>query len=122
MKTFKVIDFWLQISIIIGCIIACVAIPQYALGCYFVVGAVQVLDMIIHELKTWFTNKNSNRYYYHRIVLVCVSLMALTPLINAFFFIYYLLVFIAPFMAVYYTVICYRETRVVKAKELIHLK
>ena len=122
MKTFKVIDFWFQISVIVGCIIFSLFVQEYILSCYFVVGTVQVLDMIFHELKNWFTTKGSNRYYYHRLVLVCVSLMALAPVIGFLAFIFYIMIFVAPFMAIYYSVVCYKETRVVKAKELIHLK
>jgi len=66
--------------------------------------------MLIHEITKSFIPKNSARRVYQNIVYVIVSFMLLAPLLNGFALIFYPMVFVAPFMAIYYLSICYRET------------
>lgn len=88
---------------------------EYVFTGYFVVGAVQLLSILIHIIKGWFIGFTSLRTYYNWFLVI------LAILIPTGFSIYFLL-FASPIMALFYLFICYREWRVLKFKELIHLK
>ncbi len=123
MLVFKKIDFWISaIGIFAFAILSLIMQDGTFMVGYITVGAWQVVSMLVHHFNNSFTNKGSLRYYYHYITLVTVLLMLSTPLLKITGFVFVILLFIAPFMAVYYTSICFKELKVLEAKALIHLK
>lgn len=81
---------------------------------YFIVGGVQLLSMLFHIGKGWFSNHSVRFVYY--IFLVFIAVLCFGGI--GFF----ILLYIAPLMAVFYVYICYREWKILKFKELVHLK
>ena len=112
MKIIKQTDVAISLSLIILFVIMGLinGDATFLIG-YFVVGGWQVISMIVHTLKGWFTNKNSSRYIYHWVVC-CIIITGLTGLIEPFFLALfaYTMLLAAPVMALYYTWICYDET------------
>lgn len=117
MRQFKQIEFYLNIILIASFTISMLVMQKGELLflSYFIVGAVQVIGMIIHELNRWFTAKKSTRRYYHWIVLILILLF---PAGFSFWF----LLYTAPFFALFYTYICWKELQTVKFKQFVHLK
>ncbi len=114
MKKFKQIDLTISCLLITGFIIAGLINRDttFIIG-YFVVGAWQVISMIVHAINKWFTERGSARFYYHWIVLSIFILTGLSFLVQTItIFIMYGMLFAAPFMALYYTWLCYREVYV----------
>jgi hypothetical protein len=115
MKKFKTADY--RISILLIALFTLVSLIKkdgtFITG-YFVTGAWQITSMIIHTWNGWFSRSGSARYIYHWIVLVAV----LTLPAGSFF----ILLFTAPFMAVYYTYLCYQEVTVKMQRPLALLK
>ena len=123
MKTFKKIDFWISaISIFVFAIFSFVRQDGTLIIGYFTVGVWQVVSMLIHQLNGWFTSKGSRRYYHHYITLAAVLMIISTPLLYVTGIVFFILLYLAPVMAVYYTSICFRELAVLEAKALVHLK
>jgi hypothetical protein len=120
MKQFKIVDFWINVGLIISFILISIAegnenfLSNYFLTGYFVVGAWQVISMLVHAFRHCFTNKYGARYIYHWIVFVSIVTMPLGS--------FWILLFTAPFMAVFYTCICYRETYIKMKRPLTLLK
>jgi len=122
MKTFKIIDFWLQIILIMTCFLLIISGSLNLYYGYFIIGGFQLISMLIHEITKSFVPKGSARRVYQTIVYVIVSFMLLTPLINAFGFVFIPMAFAAPFMAVYYIRMCYKETYIYFKRPLSVLK
>ena len=124
MKKFKQMDCWISILLIIGFTLAGIINQDvtFLVG-YFVVGGWQVISMIIHTMNKWFTEKGGRRYIYHWIVL-CLILLALAGLAvtEILVLLAYPMLFAAPFMAIYYTLICYDEVYVKMKRPLTFLK
>jgi hypothetical protein len=119
MKTFKIIDVWISIGIIISFTALIIyqgrgfSIANNLLfTAYFVVGGWQVISMIIHAAAGCFTY--GARYVYHWITLMAL----ITIPIGSF----WILLFTAPFMAVFYTWLCYREVYIKMKRPLELLK
>lgn len=124
MKKFKIIDTWISIILITGFLLtSLIKRDQTFIYGYFVVGAWQIISMIIHGINGWFTNKGGKRYTYHFIVitLICFSLIGLLfyPFLML---VLVVLIFAAPFMAVAYTMMCYKEVYVKMQRPLALLK
>lgn len=115
MKKFKIIDLWISIVLITGFAIASLINRDYTfiIG-YFVVGGWQVISMIVHAVDRCFTEKRGARYVYHWITFISVVTMPLGS--------FWILLFTAPFMAVYYTWLCYNEVYVKMQRPLAQLK
>lgn len=115
MKQFKTIDLIINIAFIIG-------FPVYWLFkqddsfflAYFVTGAWQVTSMLIHQYNRCFTYNKGSRYIYHWITLICLVTLPLGS--------YWLLLYTAPFMAIYYTYLCYHEVYVKMQRPLAVLR
>ncbi|MEO7310998.1 MAG: hypothetical protein ABIX01_11420 [Chitinophagaceae bacterium] len=123
MKTFKQIDCWVQVvSILVFIVLGLTMLDITFFVGYFVVGALQVISMLIHFGQGWFSNKGSSRYYYQHLTLAALVCMVLGLMIPPFAFAYFILLFFAPFMAIYYLYLCFRELQVIYARELVHLK
>ena len=115
MKKFKKIDAWISLVLIAGFAIATIINRDYTflLG-YFVIGGWQVISMLVHVYNKWFTQKRGGRYIYHWITLISL----LTMPVGSF----WILLFAAPFMALYYTWLCFDEVRKMNMRPLALLK
>jgi hypothetical protein len=118
MKIFKLTEFYMNVILIAAFAISFLISGKGDLLfiAYFTVGAVQLFSMIIHAVNHWFTGRKSFRLYYHWLVFV---LLLLVPVGGIGLFI---LLYAAPFLAMFYTYICWRELQYVKLKEFVHLK
>lgn len=113
MKTFKLIDFWVSVGLIIAfTVLALVRQDDSFLTGYFVVGGWQVISMLTHVFTGTFMG--GARSIYHWITLICIFTMPLGSI--------WILWFTAPFMAVYYTWLCYREVYIKMQRPLAILK
>ena len=124
MKKFKIIDTWISILLIIGFFIASIIRLDYTfITGYFVVGGWQVVSMIIHSINGWFMQKDGKRFRYQFavgiILLLALAGWALNPLL---YLIMVVMIFAAPFMAIVYTMICYKEVYLKMQRPLALLK
>ncbi len=117
MITFKQIEYWLNIILILAFVIALLLKQQGQLLiiAYMVVGTVQVAGMLVHKLNNWFLGAGSIRSRYHWVVVV---LLLLIPTGISM----WLLLFTAPCFAVFYVWLCLRELRALALKTFVHLK
>lgn len=121
MKRLKQIDFWLCVTLISFFTIASIIQRSSFFGSniplgYLVVGVWQSISMITHSVKGIFLRRWSSRYIYH-----IVSILALIGLFTGNAWIY-LMACTAPFMAIYYTYLCYQETFIKMRRPLDLLK
>lgn len=124
MKTFKLLDYWISIILIITSLIyGLLAKDFHFIYGYFVVGGWQIISILIHAWNRWFTNKQTGRYVYHCIVAIVIGAALIGLLIPLLLLaVLYLLLFTAPFMALFYTWLCYREVYVKMQRPLAMLK
>lgn len=124
MKTFKLVDFWVSAGLIIVFTVLSIFKQDYTfIVGYFVVGAWQVISMLVHTFKRLFCEKGGPRLQYHKIVIVVLSCALTGFLIYPLLLIMlYVLLVAAPFMAIYYTWLCYREVYVKMQRPLSILK
>ena len=115
MKKFKEVDTWISIILITGFAIAGIINRDYTflLG-YFVVGGWQVISMLVHVYYHRFTEKKGIRRNYHWITLISLITMPIGS--------FWILLFTAPFMAVFYTWLCFNEVRKMNQRPLALLK
>lgn len=115
MKKFKKIDTWISIILITGFAIATIINRDntFLLG-YFVVGGWQVVSMLVHVYNQSFTQKKGTRRNYHWITLISLITMPVGSFL--------ILLFTAPFMAVFYTCLCFDEVRKMNQRPLAMLK
>lgn len=115
MKTFKLIDFWVSVGLII--VFLGLAIPDsdnaIFIG-YLTVGSWQVISMIIHVTTKTFVHWPGYRYAYHWIAFISV----ITIPVGSFM----ILIIAAPVMAVFYTTLCGYEVYVKMKRPLAVLK
>jgi hypothetical protein len=123
MKQFKIIDFWVSVSIALTALICLPIAPSYAfMVCYFGVGAWQLLSMLVHFFNKWFTDKGSARYNYHCTVFVIILLALFGILLQPILWLVAIvMVFAAPIMILIYCHICYEEIKCLK-RPLAELK
>jgi hypothetical protein len=122
MKTFKLIDFWINVVLIsFFVILAIFEATEYINGFgeyiglgYFIVGGWQIIGMLIHANQHWFTEKKGIRNNYHWFTFFAV--LAMFTIVW-----FYVLLFIAPFLALFYTWICYNEIFVKMKRPLADL-
>ena len=124
MKTFKYFDAWFSCLLIISfSIMGFTNRDETFIYGYFYVGGWQVISMIVHSLNGWFTPKGSSRYLYHWAVLILffIALLSLVylPLLMLLLLI---MVFTGPFMAIFYTVLCFNEIKLMNQRPLDLLK
>jgi hypothetical protein len=121
MKKFKVFDVWFNVGLIVIFTITTILSASdfldddlFFLG-YFIVGGWQVISMIVHLI-----NKQDLLFNYQsRIVYNWITLISI---ISMPFGGFWILFFIAPFMAIFYTILCYRETYIKMKRPLDDLK
>ncbi|MBL7702581.1 MAG: hypothetical protein JNM14_10035 [Ferruginibacter sp.] len=124
MKKFKTMDAWISTILIISfTIISLINLDYTFLIGYIVVGAWQVISMIVHAVNGWFTESDSKRYIYHWIVVITLMIMllgfAIYPIL---IYLLFILLFVSPFMALYYTWLCFDEVRKMNERPLALLK
>ena len=118
MKNFKIIDVWISIGLIISFSILTILNGNFGFGNeklltgYFVIGGWQVISMVVHAVSGCFTY--GARYIYHWITFIAVATMPIGS--------FWLLLFTAPFMAIFYTWLCYREVYTKMKRPLAILK
>lgn len=115
MRTFKLIDVRISILLICGFAVVC-SIRQdlTIITAYFVVGGWQVVSMIVHAVTQVFVRPVGMRLVYHWISFILLVTMPHGSI--------WILVFAAPFMAVFYTWLCYSELRKMNERPLDILK
>ncbi|MBL7746877.1 MAG: hypothetical protein JNM19_05580 [Chitinophagaceae bacterium] len=129
MKLFKLTDILTQAGILVGSLVF-IIIPQNSynlINLYFIMGGWQVLSLLIHSLfaEGWLAQKDRRSYgktilwTFITGILCYLSLFAGLPLIMLYLF---ALLIVSPMFAVWYFIICVKEWRSIKMKELIHLK
>jgi hypothetical protein len=124
MKRFKTIDVWVSGALIISFLL--LALLQqggnFIYG-YFVVGSWQIISMLTHTGKGWFTERGGRRRVYHYVVTMVLCAVLLGFLVDSLlFFLLYGLLYASPFMALYYLWLCYHETYVKMKRPLEVLK
>jgi hypothetical protein len=125
MKTFKQIDLVISITLIAGFFIAAlVKQDEILIIGYFVTGGWQVISMIVHAVDGTFAGKGTARYNYHWVVAIVIgiALLSLVLKVEPLLMIFFVLVFIAPVMAIYYSSLCGNELSALRKREFIHLK
>jgi len=115
MKKFKTIDYLVSVLLIVTfTLLSFIKRDGFFKTGYLVTGAWQVTSMIVHVWNKWFTRSGGKRYIYHWIVLISI----ITLPVGSFL----IMVFTAPFMALYYTYLCYYEVTVKMQRPLALLK
>ncbi len=119
MKTFKTYDAWISTGLILSFVLINIIdkpgglIDSSILIGYYVVGGWQVISMLVHVRTHCFTERRGARYIYHW--LTFISLIAIPGS-------FWVLAFTAPFMAIYYTGLCFSEVRKMNQRPLDILK
>ena len=110
MKRFKQVDLFGQIALVITLTIVSLARHDATfLYAYVIVGAWQVVSMLVHQVNKWHSSRRSRRYYYHRVSACTLGIMATAFLFPLLFVLWYIMLFAAPAMAIYYIAICFHE-------------
>jgi len=123
MERFKKTDLIVSIALIIVCtIVSLLKNDETFIYCYFIVGGWQSISMVVHAVNGWFTRKKSTRVIYHWSVVLILLIAACTFIIPVFFFIFYIMLFAAPVMAICYTIMCYQEVKEIKERHSLALK
>lgn len=136
MKQFKIIDFWVSVGLILGFVFYGLYKKDVSfISGYFVVGGWQIISMLVHFFNHWFCSRRTKRYRYHITVMILVFLAVIVLCFYKLLFIYHLLfliqllyyllfalLFTAPFMAIFYTYLCYNEVHVKMKRPLDLLK
>ena len=122
-KKFKEIDMLISVVLIFASVLYGAKPHNNFLTGYFVVGVWQVISMLIHFFNHWFCGHGSKRYTYQWSVLVIVLFMLLGLVIYpVLVLVCFILLFVAPVMAIYYTWLCYEEIYVKMKRPLDMLK
>jgi hypothetical protein len=106
MKKFKIIDFWVSVSLIIGSIIYGFLVKnETIIISYFIVGGWQVVSILIHFFTKY--KANSSRKIYQLLALA-IGLLPIAHFIDEKIelIILFVLLFVTPAMAIYYTSLC----------------
>ncbi|MEO7922679.1 MAG: hypothetical protein ABIR30_03315 [Chitinophagaceae bacterium] len=113
MRAFKLADTWISglLILLFGCLTLLHSSWHYLIKGYFIVGAWQVISMLIHAFNGWFTQKGSTRRNYHWLVSIVIAMALLAFAVHPFAIIYLVMLFAAPFMALGYTIICHNELK-----------
>ncbi len=124
MRKFKLYDYWISLILIIAfTIISLIKRDGTFIAGYFTVGAWQLVSMLVHYQKKWFMAGSSARSIYQKCILglaLCSIVGCIVPLIGMFIF--FILLFISPLLAIIYTAICYNEVFVKMQRPLALLK
>lgn len=124
MKKFKQIDCWISCILIVTFLIwSLIKQDETFIIGYFVVGGWHIISMFIHIINNWFIEKGGSRNSYHWIVFWIFATAGLGFIFNPLLYILLVaMLFAAPFMAVYYTWLCYNEVYVKMQRPIALLK
>jgi hypothetical protein len=105
MKIFKITDVCISLAMLIvfSFRFATEDRLNWLFESYFIIGGWQSISMLIHAMNNWHTRKWGTRYIYHRIAFVGVVTLPVGSC--------WILAFTAPFMAMFYTGLCFFEIR-----------
>ena len=122
MKTYKTIDFYGSLILMISAVIFA-GIPgiDFFLVGYFVVGAWQLISVIVHAVNGWF--QGNKRSWYNKI-LILVLILSIFGIVSYYvlFILLLIMLFAAPVMAVYYAQLSYAELKSMNTRPLAQLK
>jgi hypothetical protein len=116
MRIFKLTDICISTALIIYFSVEYIVAGTFEklISAYVITGAWQTISMIVHALKKGFVRKWSTRFIYHWITFICLATFpAGSP---------WILLFTAPFMAVFYTGLCINEYTAKDKRPLSYLK
>ncbi len=121
MKTYKLIDFITGTVLVIFFTVAGILYndDRFIYG-YFITGGWQLISMFIHLALRDHYIRTSGRKIYEKILFWLLITGILT--IPLFILYLYLLLFISPFLAVYYQLMSYDEYKLMARRAFIHLK
>lgn len=124
MKTFKKIDCWINLLLIVFFFIySLIKLDDSFIYGYFIVGGWQILSMLVHVFTGNFTSKPYSRYYYHGLIIFLLIVLLIGWFLNPLAFVVLIgLLFAAPIMAVIYSIICYNELTINMKRPLDDLK
>lgn len=104
MKTIKLTDLGINISLLLIFLIeTLVNGTEMMIKGYLCVGAWQSLSMIVHAACGWMAPLNKIRFVYHWIAFIAVITMPMGSI--------WILLYTAPFMALFYTGLCAYELK-----------
>ncbi len=124
MRKFKIIDVWINILlIVIFSIVTWISRDNYRMAVlsYFIVGGWQIISMLVHILHPTFKITTARSIYQYTLIIVTVLVLLSIPF-DMVLLALYLLLIVSPFMAIYYTYVCYRETYVKMKRPMDQLK
>lgn len=124
MKKFKIIDTCISaVLILVFTLLSLIRWDHTFLLGYCIAGGWQMISIIVHAGNGWFTYRKAGRYYYHAAVIILAALCLIGLLIYPLLFMLMIvLIYAAPFMALYYTWLCYNEVTVKMQRPLAALK
>ena len=116
MKKFKIADMWISTALIIASFIWLLFSfdLEHLVTTYVIVGGWQLISMGVHAVNRTFTSWPGIRVIYHWISVIMVVTI---PLGSA-----WILVFVSPFMAIFYTWLCFYETCEKMRRPISYLK
>ncbi len=103
MRIFKITDVLISSILVIVFFIEYIMYPspEKLFSAYFITGGWQTISMVIHAMKRWCTRKGGARYIYNWITFTSIITMPIGS--------FWILFLTAPFMALFYTCLCYYE-------------
>jgi hypothetical protein len=112
MKNFKQIDNWISTLLMVAALLtSLIRRDESFILWYFIVGAWQIISMLTH-VYTGMVPKHSARAIYHSIVVVTLILAIIGVLVHYILYaVLMILLFAAPFMAIYYTILGFDESK-----------
>jgi hypothetical protein len=122
MKLYKTLDVGIQLLIIVAGIPFCLlAEGESFFYPYFILGGWQVLSCFIHWfLVEYYYPVKARRYYVITLFVVfALGMLSIAGFLLSFL---YLLLFLSPFMGLWYCYICYKEVTLYHRKEWVQLR
>ncbi|MCG2616463.1 hypothetical protein LZZ85_19340 [Terrimonas sp. NA20] len=113
MRSFKPIDFWIQIILIVMSTLWALTVGDFRfIWSYILVGSVQVISALIHLICSGHYIPQKSRKFYGMVVLVLALLS--TFLFNSRQGIEFgvVMLVVSPFLAAWYAWICYEEIKI----------
>lgn len=124
MLLFKKIDLVGQICLIVYAILIALFKRDYELNItsYCMVGGWQVLSYLVHIFVSEHYYPAKQRDHYGYVLFWLLLVAAFLFIAKGLFLLVVALLFISPFLAIWYVIICDREIKRLRDKALVHLK
>ncbi len=127
MKKFKKIDCIVQAVLLLAAIVWNLAgfAQGHFLGNepfiipYFAIGGWQLMSVVVHAIKPMYNKKIPRRIYLFVLLAVVAGSIVSYLQGDAVLQFFYVLLFVAPAMAIYYCIVCIAETRAIKNAALV---